>query len=1153
MRQDSKIVIYNADGTPFRQAMLITKEAEHEEELMKSDLVRLSWRDVERYEIPIGAYIIPFPDIVGIDGQPAHFTLFKKYEPERSLDGYRYQPEFQHPKMWLGYVPFIFTTQDAVGDTVKKTDFPYVGDLSTLLKDICTFINEAYGITENEFIAFPLNIDVTQTVSMAFKDTDVLSAIAEVAKVAECEWHLSWDDKILYFGDLRLGQTEQPLVVEGNIGIPSVTRSKDKFYNAFLVHGSARNNVRRTENGYIAVNAPLLLDEEEYPDSVIDKRTEAAGGRVGPLLTQVLNIEDIYPHYELYVYDLRERHKYKKDSEGNITSEQYSIWYTRLAQKITDGQTDAYQPFLLSGTTVKLPVLAKMVRYADDATGDGHNATWEQWEQMVDDHMSVSLLYKFITLDHPFSLAYFTGSPRGQQVDVVLEYEGLQYVTAIFADDNNRMSFRPDKDGIPDSLYDTVSEGDVLTFPSGFEVNRFLPRYVDSKLVDGLVPTVAFQINNATDAQPSKLGTREFEVRFITKTEEFNSDDDVEDPQGYAYDPETGRRLGPGAPGYKYDYVTAGYYEIIKVTEGSDNLIVPTTTEQGVIPRTETDDLTSSDFPKNNKATIFNIAVDDSIVENAREELAQKALQLIDEQAEDTNNYTFPSNKVRFEADSPNLYIGQRVALKSDDVPVLHTRILKLVTKLDYEFEQEITVGNTIYKGLREHMQGEIDTLRNDFNSWKAGGTGVVNAATSGQGENWWYEERGEWKSGELYYRESLNRNTKKIETSIVTHYAGARWLCKRNLTQQEPSPDSTDWEMLSGPTKVVTVERGMFSPIATYYYNGYNAADDTIETSRVWNFGILWECRSNHAEDFPRYGSSDWVPVNEVTPELIVRRTGNGTICVGETENVNVRVTYGQQDISSLYPTVSVERDDDDGEFARKYADVEHTFSLPFGDCGFTGSVKERVFTVTASNGTEQLTGTFRLTWAGLLREDRGEWVRGEEYRRSYDKVDDLSPRVVSAVWHHGCLWEAVADAPTDEPWFTSQEWRCISGDSLWALNFFYPASEGEAEEDELPLTLVSVRAGHVDFSAKPKLLLGNEDVTEENVTAWKWTRESFDTAADATWNTQGKASQRTLHITNGDVPSGWKRGLKLSFICTATLAFDIDGSGTIVNRVKF
>ena len=48
MRQDSKIVIYNADGTPFRQAMLITKEAEHEEELMKSDLVRLSWRDVER-------------------------------------------------------------------------------------------------------------------------------------------------------------------------------------------------------------------------------------------------------------------------------------------------------------------------------------------------------------------------------------------------------------------------------------------------------------------------------------------------------------------------------------------------------------------------------------------------------------------------------------------------------------------------------------------------------------------------------------------------------------------------------------------------------------------------------------------------------------------------------------------------------------------------------------------------------------------------------------------------------------------------------------------------------------------------------------------------------------------------------------------------
>ena len=192
------------------------------------------------------------------------------------------------------------------------------------------------------------------------------------------------------------------------------------------------------------------------------------------------------------------------------------------------------------------------------------------------------------------------------------------------------------------------------------------------------------------------------------------------------------------------------------------------------------------------------------------------------------------------------------------------------------------------------------------------------------------------------------------------------------------------------------------------------------------------------------------------------------------------------------------------------------------------------------------------RATW--LYYRNSPSWARlSDEELRQKMMLEFKVDLEVSRVWHHGCLWEAVVDAPTDEPWFTSQEWRCISGDSLWALNFFYPASEGEAEEDELPLTLVSVRAGHVDFSAKPKLLLGNEDVTEENVTAWKWTRESFDTAADATWNTQGKASQRTLHITNGDVPSGWKRGLKLSFICTATLAFDIDGSGTIVNRVKF
>lgn len=201
----------------------------------------------------------------------------------------------------------------------------------------------------------------------------------------------------------------------------------------------------------------------------------------------------------------------------------------------------------------------------------------------------------------------------------------------------------------------------------------------------------------------------------------------------------------------------------------------------------------------------------------------------------------------------------------------------------------------------------------------------------------------------------------------------------------------------------------------------------------------------------------------------------------------------------------------------------------------------------------------------------DCGDWVDGSTGTPSvragiyyHDEWNSIAQQYETHdVWHNGALWRCLVSQPVVSGGVTrfyepternSTYWKKLipSGDT-WALNFFYPASEGEAEEDELPLTLVSVRTGHVDFSAKPKLLLGNEDVTEENVTAWKWTRESFDTAADATWNTQGKASQRTLHITNGDVPSGWKRGLKLSFICTATLAFDIDGSGTIVNRVKF
>lgn len=98
---ESSVTIYDISGAIIAQPVL-TSAAEREEKLMKSDFVRLSWNDDEKHTLPAGAYIIPYDD--GLK-----YTLLEPYEPaQQNETEWKYEPEFQHPKMYLGKVPFVF-------------------------------------------------------------------------------------------------------------------------------------------------------------------------------------------------------------------------------------------------------------------------------------------------------------------------------------------------------------------------------------------------------------------------------------------------------------------------------------------------------------------------------------------------------------------------------------------------------------------------------------------------------------------------------------------------------------------------------------------------------------------------------------------------------------------------------------------------------------------------------------------------------------------------------------------------------------------------------------------------------------------------------------------------------------------------------------
>jgi len=224
------------------------------------------------------------------------------------------------------------------------------------------------------------------------------------------------------------------------------------------------------------------------------------------------------------------------------------------------------------------------------------------------------------------------------------------------------------------------------------------------------------------------------------------------------------------------------------------------------------------------------------------------------------------------------------------------------------------------------------------------------------------------------------------------------------------------------------------------------------------------------------------------------------------------------------------------------------------------------------SSSGEEgtPVSGSITVLAEMAVARDRtySEWVRGKTYYyQSLNPERDPQTGLIyietSYVWHKGCLWMCRQTGTPDEPWFTSPGWQCVQASNI-ALQFF------DNSPTPQPLTVVPVRLGHIDFTVVPYILLGNEDVTDDSIaisdgnpTGWRWIRESFSQESDAVWNSAHANNGRELNVTDADTPQGWVRGMKLEFVCYATLRFNLNGSTSssssddgdmvIMNRVTF
>ena len=610
------INIYNPDGSISMQAF-VTKEAKREEELSKSDYISLSFNATVKVVLPIGAYIEHTYYIDRTRSVTQKFMLLEPYTPTQVDEmSWKYTIEFHHPKMQLGKIPFYIKTKNSQNENINQTIWSFVGTPQGMMENVCAFLNNDIKFGKCGWKAI-LSGAMNNSISISFSDNDVLSALTEISNAAgdECEWHIDYDDEIIYLGKVAIESAEKfKLSVGENVGVPSVTESSDGYYNAFAVFGGTRNITQvndKNENvssgdirlqlakgdGLMVIDgSPVQFSVDEF--SVMDLRTD----KTLPKFTKVLNFPDVYPSLDTYVYDVRGRKKYvldpqtnkpivlRTDEQGNVLEyKTFTVWFMRLAYCTKNKEADKQAV----NSTVK----------------DGVTYYW----------------YDFVITD-----------------DLKINGKTLS------------CSFEPnfEEGALSTPLVGRGTNGDNV----GFELT--------------------YHAKSRTSHESDDCSTGNFNIK-------------------------------------------QGDYEIIY--QEDNNIIIPTNEEQLIIPKGKA--LPTFEC---NKVILYNIAMADAYKVSAQEKLLEAAKKDIILALADTNNYTVKSYPHVFKAQKPRLQIGQSVLLLGKGLR-LDTRVLKLSTNLDFDYIQEITVGNKVIKGAVSQLKEDVQSIiANGGGSSSGGGYSVA-------------------------------------------------------------------------------------------------------------------------------------------------------------------------------------------------------------------------------------------------------------------------------------------------------------------------------------------------------------------------------------------------------------------------------------------
>ena len=356
------IKIYDINDKLLMQAE-VTSAAKREQEMSKSDYISLSFSAAEKVILPVGAYINYTYKIDKVREVTRKFLLLESYEPIQTDEcSWKYTPQFQHPKMILSKTPFFIYTRNSQNVEVKQNVWSFVGTTSVLSGKIADFLNKDLMFGECGWKVIFSNV-TANTVNVSFSDNDFISALTAITNAIgdNCEWHIDYDDEIIYIGKVLVGATPVVLEVGKNVGVPNINNSKESYYNAFSIFGGTRNITQVNSKGENVSSGDIRLQLDEGNGTIsidgkersysIDKYStlDLRVNKINePLFTKVLDFSQIFPSLNTYVYNVRGRVKYVLDennekipisynADGSIKEyKTFTVWYMRLAYPTTE-------------------------------------------------------------------------------------------------------------------------------------------------------------------------------------------------------------------------------------------------------------------------------------------------------------------------------------------------------------------------------------------------------------------------------------------------------------------------------------------------------------------------------------------------------------------------------------------------------------------------------------------------------------------------------------------------------------------------------------------------------------------------------------------------------------------------------------------------